>query len=124
MEQWLFNLNDERSGIHRELAEGIKTRIFSGEKAMLSVVTFEPHSVGKIHSHDQEQWGVLLEGECVRIQGDEEMSVKAGDFWCTPGGVPHGIRVGDKGAVILDIFSPPRREYSQPGAGFGDSVED
>ncbi len=87
---------------------------------MLSVVRIEPNSQGTVHSHPQEQWGVLLEGECVRIQGDEEVEMKAGDFWHTPGGVAHGIRTGKSAAVVLDIFAPPRDEYRKSGSGFGD----
>jgi quercetin dioxygenase-like cupin family protein len=120
---WIFNLHNQDMGIPRTLAEGIQARIFAGEQSMLSVVRFDPNSVGKIHSHPEEQWGVLLEGECVRIQGDEEIAVKAGDFWHTPSGVLHGIRVGEKGALVLDIFSPPRPEYRKAGAGFGESQE-
>ncbi|MBX9811553.1 MAG: cupin domain-containing protein [Burkholderiales bacterium] len=116
---WSFNLGDDTQGIHRTLAEGITTRIFPGQNVMLSVVRVAPHSSGTIHSHPEEQWGVLLEGECVRIQGGEEIKMKAGDFWCTPGGVLHGVRTGDSGATILDIFSPPREEYRKSGTGFG-----
>ena len=116
---WLFNLHDEAQGIPRKLAEGITTRIFPGEKAMISVVRIAPHSQGTLHSHPEEQWGVLLEGECVRSQGGEEVAVKAGDFWRTPGGVEHSVRTGDKGAVVLDVFAPPRDEYREAGEGFG-----
>ncbi len=113
------NLHDESQGIHRELGPGLATRIFVGDHSMLSVVTLEPNAEGKVHSHPQEQWGVLLEGSAVRIQGGEEIPVKAGDFWRTPGNVPHGIRAGAEGAKVLDVFSPPREEYKKPGAGFG-----
>lgn len=116
---WVFNLNSKSEGIARKLAEGLNARIFVGEQAMLSVVHIEPNSAGKIHSHPEEQWGVLLEGECVRIQGDEEFTAKAGDFWHTPSNVPHGIYTGAVGAVVLDIFSPPRQEYRKAGEGFG-----
>ena len=116
---WVFNLADDAQGIHRKLGEGITTRIFVGDNAMLSVVRIAPHSTGKVHSHPQEQWGILLEGECVRIQGGEEVAMKAGDFWHTPGDVPHGIRTGDVGAMVLDVFSPPREEYRKAGEGFG-----
>jgi len=116
---WVFNLADDAQGIHRKLGEGITTRIFVGDNAMLSVVRIAPHSTGKVHSHPQEQWGILLEGECVRIQGGEEVAMKAGDFWHTPGDVPHGIRTGDVGATVLDVFSPPREEYRKAGEGFG-----
>lgn len=116
---WVHNLYDLSQGIQRTLSEGITTRIFPGEQAMLSVVRVEPHSMGKVHSHPQEQWGVLLQGECVRIQGGEEIPMKAGDFWHTPGGVSHGIRTGASAAVVLDIFAPPREEYQKSGQGFG-----
>ncbi|MDX1512659.1 MAG: cupin domain-containing protein [Gammaproteobacteria bacterium] len=119
---WVFNLHDLSQGIRRQLGDGISTRIFVGEQAMLSVVTIEPNAAGTVHSHPQEQWGVLLEGECVRIQGGEEIPMKAGDFWHTPGGVPHGIRTGSSRAVVLDIFAPPRDEYRKSGSGFGEAA--
>ncbi|HKI97914.1 MAG TPA: cupin domain-containing protein [bacterium] len=115
-----FDLNDMSQGIPRELAPGVNTRIFAGDKAMLSVVRMDPHAEGKIHSHDEEQWGVMLEGDGVRIQDGAEIAVKAGAFWRTPGGVEHGIRAGASGAVVLDIFSPPRKSYTKAGAGFGE----
>jgi quercetin dioxygenase-like cupin family protein len=116
---WAFNLHDESLGIPRTLAEGITTRIFPGQNVMLSVVQMAPHAEGTLHSHPEEQWGVLLAGECVRVQDGEEKAMKAGDFWCTPGGVPHTVRTGDKPATIIDIFSPPREEYRKAGSGFG-----
>jgi quercetin dioxygenase-like cupin family protein len=117
--EWIFNLNTETEGIARKLSTGLSARVFVGENVMLSIVKIEPNSAGKIHSHPEEQWGVLMEGECIRIQGDEEYLAKAGDFWHTPGGVTHGIRTKDVGAVVLDIFSPPRAEYKKTGDGFG-----
>jgi quercetin dioxygenase-like cupin family protein len=113
------NLDHTDDGLLRDLAPGVTTRIFSGEQAMLSVVTFGPHTEGTLHHHPEEQWGVLLEGSGVRIQGSEEFPVKKGDFWRTPGNVPHTMRAGPQGARVLDIFSPPRPEYKKPGSGFG-----
>ena len=113
------NVNDENTGIKRILGEGISTRIFSGDQAMLSIVTIEPIAKGKIHSHPQEQWGFLIEGSGIRIQGNEEIEINKGDFWQTPGGVDHGIIGGPEGAKVLDVFSPPRDEYKVEGSGFG-----
>lgn len=117
-----FNLKDEDQGIKRELAPGINTRIFPGDQAMLSVVRVDPNAEGKVHSHPEEQWGVLLEGSAIRVQGGVETPVKPGDFWRTPGGVPHTVKAGPEGATILDIFSPPRAEYWKPGSGFGEGT--
>jgi len=113
-----FNMNDLDQGIHRVLAEGLETRIFPGEQAMLSVVRAAPNSTGSIHSHPQEQWGVMLEGSGVRSQDGVDHPVKAGDFWRTPGGVEHGFTAGPQGSVVLDIFAPPRDEYRTSGIGF------
>jgi quercetin dioxygenase-like cupin family protein len=101
-----YNIDDLKSGINRVLGEGISTRIFCAK--------------GKIHSHPEEQWGFLIEGSGIRIQGEEQIAIKKGDFWQTPGGVEHGIVAGPHGAKILDIFSPPRNEYKKAGSGFGD----
>ena len=113
-----YNLDDLSQGMRRELAPGLIARIFVGDRSMLSVVNFEPNAEGKIHSHPEEQWGVLLDGSGVRIQGGKEFSVKVGDFWRTPGDVSHGFIAGSNGARVLDIFSPPREAYRKAGAGF------
>jgi quercetin dioxygenase-like cupin family protein len=113
------NLDDASDGLFRELAAGITTRIFAGEQAMLSVVTIAPGAAGTMHHHPEEQWGVLLEGSAIRYQGSEEIAVKKGDFWRTPGGIPHTMRAGPEGCRVLDIFSPPRPEYRVAGKGFG-----
>lgn len=120
---WVFNLNGDTRGIMRTLAPGVDANIFPGENVMLSVVTIAPHAKGTVHSHPEEQWGLLLEGRCTRIQGGESIECSAGDFWCTPGGVMHGIVGGDAPARVLDIFSPPREEYKKAGAGFGNAAQ-
>ena len=112
-----FNLYNEDDGIHRSLADGVATRIFPGQHAMLSVVRIEAESESARHSHPEEQWGVLLEGTGMRIQNDVDHPVSAGDFWQTPSGVPHSFRAGSEGALVFDVFSPPRPEYRKLGFG-------
>lgn len=114
--------NLHEGGIVRQLAAGVTARIFPGVNAMLSVVTIEPRSVSPVHAHANEQWGVCLEGEWIRIQDGVEHHCKAGDFWQTPPHVPHGGRTLDARCVVLDIFAPPREEYRQAGSGLGDAT--
>lgn len=118
-EQFFFNRNELDQGIARVLGEGLETRIFPGENLMLSFVRMAPGSEGTVHSHGEEQWGVLLEGSGVRIQEGVRHEVTRGDFWRTPGNVPHGFVAGPEGAFVLDIFSPPREDYRKAGSGFG-----
>lgn len=118
--EWFHNLRE--GGIPRELATGVRARVFPGTHVMLSVVELEPWSESPVHSHPNEQWGVCLEGEWIRIQDGQEYPVKAGTFWETPPHVPHGGRTLGTRCVILDIFAPPREEYRRPGAGYGESA--
>ena len=64
-----FTLGDTSQGLARKLSEGITTRIFFGENVMISAVEVAPNVVGTVHSHPEEQWGYLIEGECIRVQG-------------------------------------------------------
>jgi quercetin dioxygenase-like cupin family protein len=114
--------NLKAGGILRELAPGLMARIFPGVNVMLSVVTIEPGSVSPVHAHPNEQWGVCLEGEWIRIQDGVEHHVRAGDFWQTPPNVPHGGRALATRAVVLDIFAPPREEYRRTGKGMGTAL--
>ena len=116
-----FNLNTLDGGIERNLAPGIDTSIFVGEQAMISVVHFEPRSVGEIHSHPEEQWGICQSGHGIRIQDGERVAVKAGDFWLTPSGIKHGMEAGDEGMIVIDVFAPPRGSYKTAGSGFSAS---
>jgi len=105
--------------IVRQLADGLSAQIYPGDQAMISIVTVAPDKQGSIHDHPEEQWGLCLEGSGVRVQGDAEVPFAKGDFWRTPGGVPHTINAGAEGCRILDIFAPPRDGYRKPGSGFG-----
>ena len=113
-----FNLDALDQGIARQLAEGLSTRIFPGDQAMISIVRIEPNRSGDSHAHPQEQWGFCVRGGGVRRQGGEEFEVSAGDFWRTPGNVEHSFTAGADGALVFDVFAPPRDEYSKPGQGF------
>ena len=115
---WLHNVDHLPDAIERALAPGIATRIVVGDEAMFSIVRFEPHSVGEIHDHPEEQWGILVSGRGTRLQDGEEVEVSDGDFWLTPGGVPHGFRAGPHGAVVIDVFAPQREAYRSAGCGF------
>ena len=114
-----FNVDDLNQGIHRLLAEGMETRVFPGDQAMISIVRIDPDKTGKSHSHPEEQWGFLFRGSGVRTQDGVEHSVEEGDFWRTPGNIEHSFRAGPDGAIVFDVFAPPREDYKKPGAGFG-----
>ena len=121
---YFFNLKALEKGIPRKLSDGVDAHIFPAEQSMASVVVIAPNAVGKIHSHPQEQWSILIKGGGTRIHDGEHIPVKEGDFWVAPGDCEHGIVGGPEGAVIVDIFAPARPEYTKPGEGFASYSKD
>ena len=64
---YFFIVKALEKGIPRKLSGGIDAHIFPAEQSMASVVVIAPNAVGKIHSHPQEQWSILIKGGGTRI---------------------------------------------------------
>ena len=91
--------------------EGVHGRIVHGDRLTFGVLELDPGSEVPEHSHDNEQLGMCLEGSLVFRVGDETRELGPGDTWCIAGNVPHEVQVGDDGAVVIDVFNPPRDEW-------------
>jgi len=83
-----------------------------GERAMMMKLTVEPGIPTPPHSHPHEQMGHLIEGEGTLYIGDESTSIKAGTSFWVPPNAPHNFdATGDKPAVLVEAFAPPREDY-------------
>lgn len=94
-----------------EPVPGFLIRAVWGERLMLSHVTLQPNTVAFAHSHPQEQMGIMLEGEFKMTIGEETRLLKKGDMYLVPANVTHSGITHAEGALILDVFSPPREDY-------------
>ncbi|HET7677843.1 MAG TPA: cupin domain-containing protein [Candidatus Limnocylindrales bacterium] len=94
-----------------DIWEGVVARRVEGERITLSVVELAPDSIVPEHRHPNEQLGIVLRGGLRFRVGDEERELSPGDTWTIPGGVPHEVHTGPDGAVLIDVFSPPRRDW-------------
>ena len=88
---------------------GVTLRPFAGERVMLSHATIAPHGEAAVHTHDEEQVGIVVSGSCEFVLDGNARRLTAGDIYHAPPGVPHGVTTGDEECVIVDIFSPLRR---------------
>ena len=88
-----------------------------GERLTLGVVELDPDSVVPEHRHENEQLGMVLSGSVVFRVGDESRELSAGGTWRIPANVPHEVRVGPEGAVVIDVFAPGRDDWAaiEPG---------
>ncbi len=105
---------DELAAIrpHR-LFDGILARAVSGERVALAVVELEPGAAVAEHSHDNEQLGIVLRGALTLRIGDEERTLAPGETWCIAPNVVHRGHAGPDGAVVIDVFSPPRDDWQE-----------
>ena len=95
----------------REVVPGVNLRTMWGDKIMMSMVEIAPGARMPVHTHPQEQAGIVMQGEFEFTIGGETRLLKQGDAYIIPGGVEHGV-VGTAGwSLALDIFSPPREDY-------------
>ena len=107
----------QRDSGYRELLPGIrqKTRAF-GAKTLMAEFALARGSVLPLHAHPHEQAGYLISGHLRLRIGDREFDARAGDAWCIPAGVEHGVRVLED-AVAVEVFAPVREDYLPEGSG-------
>jgi quercetin dioxygenase-like cupin family protein len=102
--------------------DGVESRAVHGEKVTLSLIELDPGAVVPEHSHENEQVGILIQGSLIFRVGGETEEVVPGGTWCILAHVPHSVTAGPAGAVVAEVFSPPRHEWGaietrEPGPG-------
>jgi quercetin dioxygenase-like cupin family protein len=79
----------------------------------MSVVELDPGAVVAEHSHENEQLGIVLRGTMDFRVGDERRELGPGGTWCIPANAPHEATAGPQGAVVIDVFAPPRDDFRE-----------
>ena len=95
----------------KQVATGVTLRLVWGERIMLSQVTFQPNCQVLPHHHPNEQTGIVLEGEIKLTIGNDTYLCQPGDAFTIPDNVEHSAASGDKPALVLEAFNPPREDY-------------
>jgi quercetin dioxygenase-like cupin family protein len=98
--------------------DGVVVRAIHGERLTLGVVELVPDAVVPEHRHDNEQLGLVIQGNVTFTVGDETRELGPGGTWRIPSNVPHSCIAGPDGAVVLDLFAPGRADWLEiePGA--------
>lgn len=101
--------------------DGVIARRVQGEQLTLAVVELEPDALVPEHRHANEQCGLVIEGEMHFRIADEQRVLGPGGTWRIVGSVPHEVRAGPQGAVVIDVFAPPRTDWNErPTVGTAD----
>ena len=93
--------------------EGVHGRVIHGERITLGVIELDAGSLVPEHQHENEQLGMCVTGSLVFRVGDDTRELAAGGTWSIPSNVPHEVQVGPEGAVVIDVFVPPRDDWRE-----------
>jgi quercetin dioxygenase-like cupin family protein len=92
-----------------QFAQGLTFRPVLGKDALVNWVSYEPYTVVPVHSHVEEQFTFVLDGEFEFECDGETRTLRRGSVVHIPAGVPHGARTYDTTCLQVDVFSPPRK---------------
>lgn len=109
----MSNLHELAEIAPKTIWEGIRARMVDGERMTLTVVELPVAGLVPQHQHANEQIGMVVEGSVTFTVGDESRRLGPGGSWRIPGGVPHVCVAGDAGAVVVEVFSPPRADWRE-----------
>ena len=88
--------------------EGVKAWILQGQNHQLVFFEFKPHVQVPEHSHDYDQWGMLIEGKMHLTIDGQTRTCEKGDEYVIPAGAKHYATFQHKTRVI-DFFSEKAR---------------
>jgi quercetin dioxygenase-like cupin family protein len=114
---------DHADTIRRQrIWDGVTSRAVHGREVTLALIELAPGACVPEHSHENEQVGVMIEGSATFRIGEEVGEVARGGTWCILAHVPHTVTAGPEGAVVAEVFAPPRHDWSsletgEPGPG-------
>ena len=87
----------------------------SGEQMTLVLHRFAPGTDWTLHRHSNEQFIYVLDGETEIQVDNESRHVPQGGVVHIAPNVLHGVKpVGDRAAVVLEVFCPARPEMVPP----------
>jgi quercetin dioxygenase-like cupin family protein len=104
----------ENPVIKEKISVGFERTLAYLDNIMVAVCEFTNGPAEKPdppHSHPHEQITYVAEGEVIFIKGEEEYHLKAGDVITVPSGTDHCIQTLSKKLVLIDSFSPVRKDF-------------
>jgi quercetin dioxygenase-like cupin family protein len=106
-------LGDIRDLPLQQIWDGIAGRVLHGDELTLGVVELEPGIHLPEHQHPNEQLGIVIQGSLTFTIAGETSELGPGGTWRIPSDTPHSADVGTDGAVVVDVFAPPREDWKE-----------
>jgi quercetin dioxygenase-like cupin family protein len=108
---WVSAFADIGAIAPQQIWDGVVARAVHGERLTMGLIDLAPNSLVPEHSHANEQVGILVRGSFRFRVGDETREVEPGGTWRILADVPHEVETGSEGALVIEIWSPPREDW-------------
>ncbi len=95
----------------KEVVAGARMWGVGLENTLLSYFEIEPNSEFPMHSHENEQITLVLEGDLFFRVDDREIKVGQGEVIALPANVKHGAFTKKKPVKAVDAWSPVMEKY-------------
>lgn len=95
----------------KQLLHGIKLKVVSGDKTMITIFEFEANAVIPSHKHPHEQITYIIEGELEFTVEDETRILRKGDGVVISSNHEHSAKVLKAPAKAVDAWYPQREDY-------------
>jgi quercetin dioxygenase-like cupin family protein len=82
----------------------------TGERMMVTLMTFKKGQEGGTHSHPNEQSGYCIRGRFVLTIKNISSTIEPDDSYVIPADAPHSYRILED-SLAVEVFSPPREDY-------------
>lgn len=81
------------------------------EDLMVVELVWQKGMVGVVHTHPHCQCGYILRGSFMGNLDGQQQVLQAGDCFYSEANVPHGLEALEDDSVMLDIFTPMRKDF-------------
>jgi quercetin dioxygenase-like cupin family protein len=93
--------------------DAVRARRIEGENMTLAIVELKPNAIVPEHTHPNEQMGFVIQGSVTFTIDGETRDLGPGGTWRILSMRPHDVSVGPEGAIVVDVFSPVRSDWSR-----------
>lgn len=90
-------------GIKRTPLQDVKYP--AGHHIVTVIAEIPANQLAGRHTHPGVDTGYVLDGEAtLLVEGKPDQTLKPGDSYAVPAGVPHDVKTGDKGLKLMAVY--------------------
>ena len=96
----------------KEILPGIFQKVLAGHDGGVMLVWYRlvKGADMPVHTHENSQSGIMIEGAAEFTLGDDVKQIGPGDAYSIPPGIPHGAKFTEN-SIVVDAFYPPRQDF-------------